>query len=170
MIVAPNTTDLSGRPKVIDLRGRTLIHTAWLPEDDAAPTWKRWLSAVRAAGQSVPEWGAMKHLTFREEAHAIEAAIAGQGLAMCSDVLVAREFANGRLVRFSTLSLPGYGFVVVSLPELALDRRVLAFREWVTTSEARDLPEHRDQRLSLRCRRPVPARRQRGLRGGELAR
>ena len=60
----------------------------------------------------------MKHLTFREEAHAIEAAIAGKGLAMCSDVLVAREFADGRLVRFSTLSLPGYGFFVVSLPDL----------------------------------------------------
>jgi hypothetical protein len=36
---------------------------------------------------------------------------------MCSDVLVAREFANGRLVRFSTLSLPGYGFFVESLPD-----------------------------------------------------
>ena len=52
------------RPKVIDLRGRTLIHAAWLPEDDAAPTWKRWLSAARAAGQSVPEWSGMRHLTF----------------------------------------------------------------------------------------------------------
>jgi LysR family glycine cleavage system transcriptional activator len=123
---APTVVPTAGRRKVIDLRGRTLIHAAWLPEDDAAPTWKQWLSAARVAGQSVPEWSAMKHLTFREEAHAIEAAIAGQGLAMCSDVLVAREFANGRLVRFSTLSLPGYGFFVVSLPELALDRRVLA--------------------------------------------
>ena len=70
----------------------------------------------------------MRHLTFREDAHAIEAAIAGQGLAMCSDVLVAREFADGRLVRFSTLSLQGYGFFVVSMPELALDRRVLPSR------------------------------------------
>jgi LysR family glycine cleavage system transcriptional activator len=124
------------RPEMIDLRGRTLIHAAW--DDDAAPTWNRWLSAMRTRGVSVPEWNAMKHLIFREEAHAIEAAIAGQGLAMCSDVLVAREFADHRLVRFSTVSLPGYGFFVVSLPELALDRRVLSFKEWIIRSAAAD--------------------------------
>lgn len=27
------------RPEIIDLRGRTLIHAAWGPDDDAAPTW-----------------------------------------------------------------------------------------------------------------------------------
>jgi LysR family glycine cleavage system transcriptional activator len=90
---------------------------------------------------------------LREDAHAIEAAIAGQGLAMCSDVLVAREFADGRLVRFSTLSLQGYGFFVVSMPELALDHRVLSFKEWITSCAAGDFPEHRHGRLSLPYRR-----------------
>jgi LysR family glycine cleavage system transcriptional activator len=37
---APTVVPTAGRRKVIDLRGRTLIHAAWLPEDDAAPTWK----------------------------------------------------------------------------------------------------------------------------------
>jgi LysR family transcriptional regulator, glycine cleavage system transcriptional activator len=96
--------------KAMDLRGQTLIHAQWLPGDNAAPTWRRWFAEARAAGQRVPEWNAMRHLRFREEAHAIDAALAGQGIAMCSDVLVARELADGLLVRLSRLSLPGYVF------------------------------------------------------------
>ena len=44
----------------------------------------------------MPEFKEMEHLSFREELHAIEAVIAGQGIGIFSDVLVARELAAGR--------------------------------------------------------------------------
>lgn len=47
----------------------------------------------------------MEHLNFREELHAIDAVIAGQGIGICSDVLVARELETGTLVRALDLTL-----------------------------------------------------------------
>ena len=44
---------------------------------------------------------------------AFEAIVAGQGLGLCSDVLVARELRDGRLLRISDIVLPGYGFYFV---------------------------------------------------------
>jgi LysR family glycine cleavage system transcriptional activator len=55
----------------------------------------------------------MQHLSFREELHAIEAVVAGQGIGIFSDVLVARELAAGTLVKAFDLSLAGYGFYIV---------------------------------------------------------
>ena len=46
----------------------------------------------------------LTNLAFREELHAIEAAISGQGIATCSDVLVARELASGARVEVSKLT------------------------------------------------------------------
>ncbi|MGE0724444.1 MAG: LysR substrate-binding domain-containing protein [Alphaproteobacteria bacterium] len=113
------------------LRGQTLIHAHWLPGDPAPPTWPRWLAAARAAGHDVPATDEMTALTFREEAHAIDAAIAGQGIAICSDVLVARELAAGTLVKAFDLPLDGYGFFLVHLPGRARDRRIRAFADWI---------------------------------------
>jgi LysR family transcriptional regulator, glycine cleavage system transcriptional activator len=59
----------------------------------------------------------MDHLSFREELHAIEAVIAGQGIGIFSDVLVARELAAGTLVRPFDLCLPGYRFYLVRTPD-----------------------------------------------------
>ena len=52
-------------------------------------------------------------LFFREELHAIQAVIAGQGVGICSDILVRRELASGQLVRVSAVTLDGYGFFFV---------------------------------------------------------
>ncbi len=80
----------------------------------------------------MPEMDEMTHLRFREEAHAIDAAVAGQGIAMCSDVLIAAELADGRLVKVFDLSLPGYGFFLVHLAHRSPDKRIAAFTDWIT--------------------------------------
>ncbi|WP_253075254.1 LysR substrate-binding domain-containing protein [Bradyrhizobium sp. 138] len=76
----------------------------------------------------------MQHLSFREELHAIEAVIAGQGVGVFSDVLVANDLAAGRLVKVFKLSLPGYGFHVVSKPNHPRARTIRAFSEWLRSS------------------------------------
>ncbi len=67
----------------------------------------------------LPTWRARIRrwdLSFREELHAIDAVLGGQGVAICSDVVVGHELRAGRLVKAHPLSLPGYGFYLVSMP------------------------------------------------------
>ena len=73
----------------------------------------------------------MQHLSFREELHAIEAVIAGQGVGLFSDVLVAAELASGALVKTLDISLPGYRFYVVRRPGHPRERIIRAFSGWL---------------------------------------
>lgn len=114
-----------------ELRGQTLIHDYWSPADATAPTWKRWLAEASKTASDVPRMDELKHLSFREEAHAIEAALAGEGILIVSDLLVARELANRTLVRALEFTLPGYGFFVTFAPARANDNAVKAFLEWI---------------------------------------
>lgn len=108
-----------------------LIEAEWPATDAHAPTWRRWQRAASTRRPREPDLGAQVSVRFREELHAIEAAIAGQGIAICSDVLVAPELADGTLVRVSRVTLPGYGFHVlhgVRHPRIAA---VEAFVAWI---------------------------------------
>ncbi len=92
---------------------------------------KRWLSVARTKWRDVPDFKDMEHLSFREELHAIEAVIAGQGIGIFSDVLVAPELAAGTLVKAFNLSLPGYRFYVVRTPGHPREKAIRAFEKWL---------------------------------------
>jgi LysR family glycine cleavage system transcriptional activator len=121
----------SGLKRVADLRNHVLVHCYWSPSDLDAPTWRRWLAAAREKWENVPEFEDMEHLSFREELHAIEAVIAGQGVGIFSDVLVAPEIADGDLVKAFDLSLPGYCFYVVRRPDHPREKVIREFSTWV---------------------------------------
>jgi LysR family transcriptional regulator, glycine cleavage system transcriptional activator len=113
-----------------------LIEAEWPPTDPNAPNWQRWQRAARARHKIVPELSSLASLSFREELHAIEAAVGGQGIAICSDVLIASELAGGALVPVSRITLPGYGFYVVyrkGHPKLAA---IKAFITWIGSATA----------------------------------
>jgi len=63
-----------------------LIETEWPSTDLDAPNWKRWQTMARRRLKRVPDLARLQGLAFREELHAIEAAISGQGIAICSSV------------------------------------------------------------------------------------
>jgi LysR family glycine cleavage system transcriptional activator len=71
------------------------------------------------------------HLSFREELHAIEAVIAGQGIGIFSNVLVARELAAGTRVKAFDLCLPGYRFYVVRTPGHPCEKTIQTFATWL---------------------------------------
>jgi LysR family glycine cleavage system transcriptional activator len=121
----------SGLKRAADLRGHVLVHCYWSPSDLGAPTWQGWLAAARGKWRDVPEFKDMDHLSFREELHAIEAVIAGQGIGILSDVLVARELRAGMLVKAFDLCLPGYHFYVVRTPGHPREKTVQAFATWL---------------------------------------
>lgn len=119
-----------GGLKPAELGTHPLIEAEWPAADRHAPRWRRWVAVARRRYKSVPDLTAIATLSFREEAHAIEAIIAGQGIGICSDVLVAPELASGALVPVSRLTLPGYGFYGVRRYGHLNEPAIAAFLAW----------------------------------------
>jgi len=107
-----------------------LIDTEWLASLSWAPGWQAWQKVAARRHKAVPDLSSLPALSFREELHAIEAAIAGQGLALCSDVLVGPELASGALVPVSRIKLPGLGFYIVHRPVHPKLGSIKAFIDW----------------------------------------
>jgi LysR family glycine cleavage system transcriptional activator len=101
--------------RAADLLRFTLIDYDWITRDPEAPTWRQWFEVARTVDPDFTSIAKPCELNFREELHAIDAVIGGQGVAICSDVVVGNELRNGLLVRAHPLSLPGYGFYLVAM-------------------------------------------------------
>ena len=131
-VCSPDLFSAGGRLKsAADLRQHVLVHSYWFTRDIKPPSWPRWLSSAKRKWRNVPDLADMQHLNFREELHAIEAVIAGQGVGLFSDVLVAAELASGALVKTLDLSLPGYRFYVVRRAGHPRERIIRAFSAWL---------------------------------------
>jgi LysR family transcriptional regulator, glycine cleavage system transcriptional activator len=131
-VCSPDLLASGGRLKTAaDLRKHVLVHSYWFPSDIEPPSWQRWLAVARRKWRNVPDPAEMQHLSFREELHAIEAVIAGQGIGLFSDVLVAAELASGALVKTLNLSLPGYRYYVVRRPGHPREKIIRAFSTWL---------------------------------------
>lgn len=117
--------------RVAHLRGHVLIHSYWGPADLDPPTWQKWLALAGRKWRDVPEFKDMQHLSFREELHAIEAVIAGQGFGLFSNVLVASELAAGTLVKAFDMALPGYSFYVVRRVDHPREKIIRKFSGWL---------------------------------------
>src|SRR5262245_23692391 len=121
-ICSPQLLPPSGRLRsAADLEKHVLVHSYWSPSDIDPPTWQRWLAVARR------KWRSLR----REELHAIEAVIAGQGIGIFSDVLVASELASGALVKAFDLRLPGYRFYVVRRHGHPREKIIRAFSAWL---------------------------------------
>lgn len=113
-----------------DLQRYPLIHFDWFASDPTAPNWERWFAT--APGDERARRESPIALSFREELHAIEAVLAGQGIALCSDVIVADDLASGALVRAVDVALPGYGFYPVYLPNHPHRATIETFVQWIS--------------------------------------
>jgi LysR family glycine cleavage system transcriptional activator len=107
------------------------VEVGWPLTDADAPTWRRWETAARASGRQINGTVRPPHLRVQEEHHGIEAIVAGQGLGLCSNVLVARELRDGRLLQVSDIVLPGYGFYFVYRAEHPRRRALEALLRWM---------------------------------------
>jgi LysR family glycine cleavage system transcriptional activator len=136
-----DTFHVVGSPSLVGLLQKMLapdellnyprIETGWPPDDAEAPTWRRWEWEAKKNRHKVPRLSDSVSLRFEEELHAIESAIAGQGIAICSDVLIRDELASGKLQRLSDVTLPGYGFYLVHRNHHPKEVAITAFRNWV---------------------------------------
>ena len=109
-----------------DLAQATMIETAWQETGLPPITWSKWF---QAAGQAVPD---IQPLQFQEELFVIQSAIAGQGVALISDVLVEDYLKRNLLVSVRPdVTIPGLGYRAVCLPERAETPKVHRFLTWL---------------------------------------
>jgi LysR family glycine cleavage system transcriptional activator len=107
---------------------RTSILTYdWRMQDEQTPDWPRWF---REAGLAMPKKG-MRLLHFSDEAHAIQAAIAGQGVVLANRVLVVDELNNGTLQALPGPVLRGFDSHLVWPTSRDADPALLRVREWL---------------------------------------
>ncbi|VVE81377.1 transcriptional regulator GcvA [Pandoraea sputorum] len=121
----PGKTDGSGRPG--SLRGHALLH-------DAHNAWPQFLDLTLPTAQM----SEAKNVRFNQTALAIDAAVAGQGLALAHRDFVAADIAAGRLVRlFDTELRTGAGFYIVYPRRTRHAAQIADVHEWLLR-ETRD--------------------------------
>jgi LysR family glycine cleavage system transcriptional activator len=110
-----------------------LLHMAW-PEWVLPPiTWSAWKQAANEHGE-LDEWDTEAGVVFSDETHAISAAIAGQGVALVSETVVAQELQSGLLQAPLECGLDGCGSHWVVPKSRANEAKLQAVGAWVTAA------------------------------------
>lgn len=126
---APVCSPRLGISRPSDLRRAMLIHVEGRQVPRPAPTWARWCAQARITGVDV-EAG----LRFTDGLHAVQAAIAGQGIVIVSLVLVADAIAAGLLAQPFKEVLRGATYHFACAPALSARPDVVTLRSWFQTS------------------------------------
>jgi DNA-binding transcriptional LysR family regulator len=121
-VASPTLLD-GGSPirKPADLSRHVLLH-------DAHDLWPEFIEKLGGKGRADPTKGPR----FSQSLLAIDAAVAGQGIALTSEPLVERDIAEGRLRRVFDFSFPmSLGFYVVFPQANAHSEALDAMRRWL---------------------------------------
>ena len=122
---------LAGAPPLrsaADLRGQLLLH------DRDRDGWRRWLSAHGVAGVDL-ERGPI----FNQTSLAIDAAVAGQGVALARSALAVLDLAAGRLVRPVPEGMPAPFAYWILCPKPTVGQpKVVRFHAWLLDQAGRD--------------------------------
>jgi LysR family transcriptional regulator, glycine cleavage system transcriptional activator len=128
-VCSPQLMGVSDRPlkKASDLRRHTLLHDESSDRFPGMPNWTTWLNATATKGVD-PRRGPV----FGSIYLAIEAALAGHGVAMGIGPLVEQDLRSGRLVRPFALELANaFSFWIVCPEKRANDPIIRKFRGWL---------------------------------------
>lgn len=119
-----------------DLAGFTLLHSSWTDASNSVPAWRMWLRAAGADDVN-PEPGPR----FGNDNMLVEAALAGQGVALVNHAVVARELDNGQLVRPflpAVFEETAFCYFLVYPERHRSTPKVIAFRDWIFAEIAND--------------------------------
>jgi LysR family transcriptional regulator, glycine cleavage system transcriptional activator len=118
------------------LRHHTLLHDESPDRDASCPDWRMWLGAA-----GVGDVNAAQGPRFNQSSLVLEAAIAGQGVALAKAQLAEADLKARRLVRpFGAARRVEFAYYFVSPPNRSALPKVEAFRRWLRseTAEAED--------------------------------
>ncbi|MDM0056414.1 LysR substrate-binding domain-containing protein [Variovorax fucosicus] len=109
-----------------DLARVPLIRFDWKHVQRENPTWERWFAAARRRRPSQ-----VGQLRFSDEGHAIQAAVAGHGIALVSLALVAEELEAGHLVQPFGPVIDGHTYHLAMYADRPTSAPVRAVAEWL---------------------------------------
>lgn len=112
--------------KIDDLCKLTLLHVEDRRVPADSPTWEKWQRRFGPTNVNVKSG-----LTFNDETHAIQAAIAGQGVVLASKLLARDLLQRGVLIAPFPMSLSGGNYYFVTTKESALRPDIVALRQWL---------------------------------------
>ena len=117
-----------------DLLEHTLIHDDSFSDDHSAPSWTMWL---KAAGVEAAE--GLPALHFNTHSLAVEAAVAGRGIALARSAIAEEDLRAGRLVKLFGEDVPvGFAHYVVAPVARSKSERVQDFIDWLREEAGRD--------------------------------
>ncbi|HCR0217168.1 LysR substrate-binding domain-containing protein [Klebsiella aerogenes] len=115
-----------GITRLEDLRHATLFHVEHRHVPADSPGWENW---QRRYGP--PQLNIDAGLTFSDETHALQAAVAGQGVVIASELLARDLLQRGVLAAPFEMFLPGANYYLVATQELAQRADISALRDWL---------------------------------------
>ena len=111
----------------VDLGRFTLLHDDSPDQDPSCPDWGMWLKAAGVSGIEVA-----RGLRFNQSSLVLEAAIAGQGVALAKGQLAAEDLRTGRLVRpFNVTQTLDFAYYLVCPRRKTSLAKVTAFQRWL---------------------------------------
>ena len=123
---SPACSPLLGLHDPKGLLSQTLIHFEWQPTIKSPPTWRKWNQEAGLASLDTSAG-----LIFSDESHAITAAVAGQGVALLGNELIADELRSGALVQPFGPILDGDAYYFIYPEARRDDPPIQALRQWV---------------------------------------
>jgi len=109
-----------------------LAQHTWLEEVHIPAAWPLWLTAA-----GVPHLTPVRRLTYDHAQLMLDAAMAGQGVALTSDVIAERALREKKLVKpFAITATAAWTYHLVLRPEDRRDPAVAAFRDWIVAEVA----------------------------------
>jgi LysR family transcriptional regulator, glycine cleavage system transcriptional activator len=111
---------------VADLSRRTLIHFDWEQPLPVDLTWAAWARAAQ-----LPELNTEGGIRYSDESHAIQAAVAGQGVALLSLVLIEQELKLGLLEFRLEPVLDGLAYFIVRPERVVHDSAASIVEAWL---------------------------------------
>jgi LysR family glycine cleavage system transcriptional activator len=126
----------SGKPlkEPRDLLHHTLAHIEWSRQGVTWPNWRMWMAAA-----GVNDFDDSSTIVFESSSDAVDAAMAGDAVALADFAMVANDLSEGRLVQPFALSIkisPEYAYFLVYPEQSASDARIIAFRDWMLSETA----------------------------------
>lgn len=115
-------------------------------DENSLFTWDRWFEAAGASPVAL-----LQGARFTDPMLCVEAAVAGQGVMLAWQLLVADALADGRLVApFGISAQSGLGYYLATAARRRTSSKVQAFKLWIVEEVARTLSDFRSRAVPRR--------------------
>lgn len=128
---APVANPRLGVTSPADLAHVPLIRFDWKQAHPENPTWERWFAVAQ-----LPQPQQASQLRFSDEGHAIQAAVAGHGIALVSLALIADELEAGHLVQPFGPEIDGHTYHLAMYADRPSSAPVQTVAAWLRAQAA----------------------------------